>query len=117
MKTQKDKLTFLKILKGNGGNINDACNATSIARRTVYVWMNKEEWFKNSIEDIREISVDNVESALYKSAIEGNTTAQIFFLKTQGKSRGYIERQEITGYEGMPNSVKVEIIDSTTDKD
>ncbi len=79
--------------------------------------MDKEEWFKNSIDDIREISVDNVESALYKSAIEGNTTAQIFYLKTQGKNRGYVERQEITGYEGMPNSVKVEITDRTQDKD
>lgn len=117
MKTKKDKENFLKVLKGNGGNINDACNVTSIGRRTVYVWMDKEEWFKNSIDDIREISVDNVESALYKSAIEGNTTAQIFYLKTQGKNRGYVERQEITGYEGMPNSVKVEIIDRTQDKD
>lgn len=112
MKTKKDKLTFLKILKGNGGNINDACSVTNVARRTVYLWIEKEEWFKHNIEDIREISVDNVESALYKNAIEGNTTAQIFYLKTQGKKRGYIERQEITGVDGEPTSFEVTIIES-----
>ena len=95
MKTEKDKKTFLKILKGNGGNINDACNATNVSRRTIYVWMEKEQWFKDSIDDIREIGVDNVESALYKNAIEGNTTAQIFYLKTQGKKRGYVEKSEL----------------------
>tara|TARA_R100000742_G_C4273906_1_gene93658 strand:+ start:384 stop:731 length:348 start_codon:yes stop_codon:yes gene_type:complete len=95
MKTEKDKKTFLKILKGNGGNINDACNATNIARRTIYVWIEKEKWFKESIEDIRETSVDNVESALYKNAIEGNTSAQIFYLKCKGKSRGYVEKSEL----------------------
>tara|TARA_R110000824_G_scaffold295738_3_gene484034 strand:- start:57 stop:404 length:348 start_codon:yes stop_codon:yes gene_type:complete len=95
MKTEKDKKTFLKILKGNGGNINDACNTTNVARRTIYVWMEKEKWFKDSIDDIREIGIDNVESALYKNAIEGNTTAQIFYLKTQGKKRGYVEKSEL----------------------
>ena len=95
MKTEKDKKTFLKILKGNGGNINDACNSTNISRRTIYVWIKKEEWFKESVDDIREIGIDNVESALYKNAIEGNTTAQIFYLKTQGKKRGYVERSEL----------------------
>tara|TARA_R110002020_G_scaffold240290_3_gene453051 strand:+ start:8527 stop:8874 length:348 start_codon:yes stop_codon:yes gene_type:complete len=95
MKTQEDKKTFLKILKGNGGNINDACNVTNIARRTIYVWIEKEKWFKESIEDIRETSIDNVESALYKNAIEGNTSAQIFYLKCKGKKRGYVERSEL----------------------
>jgi hypothetical protein len=33
---------------------------------------------------------------------DGNVAATIFFLKTQGKRRGYIERQEVTGAEGAP---------------
>jgi hypothetical protein len=38
--------------------------------------------------------IDNAESKLYAKVVEGDTTALIFFLKTQGRSRGYVEKQE-----------------------
>ena len=38
-------------------------------------------------------------------------------LKTKGKKRGYIERQEITGADGMPTNFQIEIIDKTEDTD
>ncbi len=47
---------------------------------------------------------------LDKGMQEGNMTATIFFLKTQGKSRGYIERQEITGADGK-KLFEVKILD------
>jgi hypothetical protein len=39
---------------------------------------------------------------LFKLIKEGNVAATIFYLKTQGKQRGYIERQEVTGADGAP---------------
>jgi len=48
-----------------------------------------------------------VESKLYSKALAGDTTSMIFFLKTQGKKRGYIERQEITGEDGNELVIKV----------
>jgi hypothetical protein len=39
-----------------------------------------------------------------------NPAAIIFFLKTQGKSRGYVERQEVTGADGK-KLFEVTIID------
>jgi hypothetical protein len=51
--------------------------------------------------------LDNAETALYDDALNGNTTALIFFLKTQGKSRGYTERQELTGADGDVITIRV----------
>ena len=42
-----------------------------------------------------ERSVDITELQLIKQINEGNTTAMIFYLKTKGKQRGYIERHEL----------------------
>jgi hypothetical protein len=49
--------------------------------------------------------VDVAESKLMAKIDAGDTTAIIFFLKTQGKGRGYVERQEVTGAEG--NAIEV----------
>ena len=43
---------------------------------------------------VPESSVDLAESKLIEAIKDGNLTAIIFFLKTQGKSRGYSERSE-----------------------
>ena len=48
---------------------------------------------------------------------ENSTSATIFYLKTKGKGRGYIERQEITGADGMPTNFQIDIIDKTEDTD
>ena len=37
---------------------------------------------------------------MWDLVLAGNLGAIIFFLKTQGKERGYTERQEITGADG-----------------
>lgn len=95
--TKKDKDTYLIALKQNGGNVSDACKSTNIKRRAVYNWIEKEEWFKEAVFEIREVGIDNVETALYKNCMEGNVTAQIFFLKCKAKDRGYIDRVVLDG--------------------
>ena len=39
--------------------------------------------------------VDMSEGALFKQIQEGNPAAIFFHLKTMGKKRGYVERQEV----------------------
>ena len=59
----------------------------------------------------REKMIDNVESKLYQKALEGEGWAVCFFLKTQGKRRGYIERQEHTGEDGREIVFRVKYAD------
>lgn len=94
------------------GNISLVARSFGVSRTTIYKHLNKHPELKVYLADEREKMIDNVESVLYNQALDGNITAVIFFLKTQGKNRGYIERQEITGKDGEPQKVEVEYINS-----
>jgi len=84
------------------GNVTLVAKSFDVSRTTVYTLFEKHPELKVCLQDEREKMIDNVESALYNQALDGNTTAMIFFLKTQGKGRGYIERSELTGKDGDP---------------
>ena len=96
------KSVFLKKYEATLGNVSASCAEADIVRTTFYEWMKKDEKFKEQIEALNEKQIDFVESSLFKQIRDGNTTATVFFLKTKGKNRGYIERQEITGKDGQP---------------
>lgn len=76
----------------------------SIARSTLYLWIygdkkaeppiEPDEELVQAVLDAREDALDYVESKLFKNIKKGEKTSIIFYLKTQGKERGYVERQE-----------------------
>ena len=84
------KELFLKALGSNLGHITDACKSANIHRRTYYSWIEKDKDFKQSCDDVQESFLDLAESKLLEKIKEGDNTCIIFFLKTKGKSRGYI---------------------------
>ena len=55
-----------------------------------------DESFADKVKDIENVALDFAESQLHQQIKTGNSTATIFFLKTKGKKRGYVERQEIS---------------------
>ncbi len=59
---------------------------------TVYAYANRHPTIQQAWDDIREARHDSVESALAGRIAAGDTTAIIFYLKTQVKQRGYAER-------------------------
>lgn len=105
------KNNIVDVFRKKGCNISATCSALNISRQTYYNWLKNDEELKREIEDSTEAVLDNVESKLLSAINDGNMTAIIFYLKTKGKKRGYIERQEITGAEGE-KLFEVKIIDT-----
>ena len=85
------------------GVVTTACKTVGISRQTHYNWLQDPD-YAAAIEDVSEVAVDFAESHLHKLIKEGNPAATIFFLKTKGKNRGYVERQEIAVAEKKPLS-------------
>lgn len=92
--TKKDRDCFIEALKLGKGIIEEACKATGVPRRTYYNWLEVHKDFAEQVADVKEIAIDFVEGKLFKQIEDDNITGIIFFLKTIGKKRGYVERQE-----------------------
>ena len=94
-KKQQIKKQLVVALEQSLGVVTTACKKVGIDRTTFYRYYNEDKNFKNEVDDIQEVAIDFVESQLFKQIKDGNTTATIFFLKTKGRKRGYIEKQQV----------------------
>lgn len=90
-----NKKAMIDALEKSLGIVTTACKAVGIARETHYRWMREDEEYSESVKSIEDIALDFAESQLHKQIRDGEVSSTIFFLKTKGKRRGYIERQEI----------------------
>jgi hypothetical protein len=88
------------------GNISAVARSYGRTRGAILYHVKKYPTVQAALEEERETLLDDAESILWKQIIDGNTTALIFFLKTQGKKRGYVERQEQSGPDGGPITVQ-----------
>ena len=109
-KLDTQKRATLEALEKSLGVVTTACKSIGLARSTFYEWL-KEDSFKQAVNEIQEVAIDFAESQLHKQIADGNTSATIFYLKTKGKKRGFVERQEISAPDGK--EFTVEIIDRT----
>lgn len=109
--TEHNKKNVLEALEKAFGVVTVACKAASVGRTQFYQWCKDDEEFKKQVDDIQNIALDMAESQLHKQILGGNTSATIFYLKTKGKNRGYVERTEHTGFEGS-KLFEVEIVDN-----
>lgn len=82
------------------GNVAAVARAFGVTRQSVSEYINRRPALAALLADAREEMVDNAESALGRAVVSGEAWAVCFTLKTQGKGRGYVERQEITGKDG-----------------
>ena len=92
---QIKKETILKALENSLGVVTVACKQADIPRSTYYKWLKEDEEFAQAVKEIENIALDFAESQLHTQMKDGSTSATIFYLKTKGKKRGYVERSEL----------------------
>ncbi len=111
MSTNSDilKKQMISALEASLGIISTACKSVGISRSTHYKWLEEDQNYVTACEEIGESAIDFVEGKLlqriegvFTESAEGEVyktppsdTAIIFYLKTKGKKRGYIEKTEI----------------------
>lgn len=103
-KTEHSKKATLKALEQALGVVTQACRIANVSRTQYYQWLKDDPKFKAEVEDISEIAVDFAESQLHQQIKAGSTGATIFYLKTKGKNRGYVETTEVAVSERKPLS-------------
>lgn len=97
------KKQMIEALHHSNGVVTTAIQSVKIHRSTFYNWMKDDEAFKQEVDDIRESALDFVESKMFERIENGSDTMIIFFLKTQGKKRGYIERTQLDVHNTAPD--------------
>lgn len=105
-KIKQTKKALIESLGRHKGIVSKACVEVGVDRGTFYQYWNNDDEFREKAADAQEIALDHVEGKLHE-LIDGvtmwdaergiyttapNVTATIFYLKTKGKKRGYIER-------------------------
>jgi len=112
-KTEHNKKALIKALTKTRGIVTTACLMCEVGRTAYYEYYKDDSDFKKEVDSLSELALDFAESKLMEK-MEGVTmgknksdgelivysvppsdTALIFYLKTKGKKRGYIERSEI----------------------
>lgn len=86
--------TIVKIYEKKGCNITATCTALGIARKTFYEWREKKKKLAEGLEAAEEAIIDFAESKLVEHINNDDVQALIFFLRTKGKKRGYVEKTE-----------------------
>lgn len=82
---EPDKLILLEGWSRDGLTKEQIAHNIGISRTTLYEWEQKEPNIMNTLKKGREVVDFEVENALLKNALEGNVTAQIFWLKNRKK--------------------------------
>lgn len=83
------------LIQTHMGNVSAIARALGVRRSTVYARIAESPDLRGLIEDEREKLLDIAESVLANKVMAGDNDMLKFFLRTQGKKRGYSERSEV----------------------
>ncbi len=98
-KPHKLKITAEQVqeqLSRFNGNLTAVAAFLKVNRQTVYARIQENEWLEDALHEEREKNLDELEAEIYSQAKNGNITALIFTLKTQGRARGWEENRKVS---------------------
>lgn len=93
--TDQTKKELLEAMVKSLGVVTKACEIAGYHRSTYYEHYNTDPDFAEACDECQDIALDFAESQLHKRISQGGDAAIIFYLKTKGRKRGYIERTEM----------------------
>jgi hypothetical protein len=85
---------YARALREARGLVSQAAANLGVSRQAVTQRMSKHPTLQQARDEAREGMIDDAESALYTAIAERESWAVLFYLKTQGRDRGYVERSE-----------------------
>ena len=99
---------IIKALESTHGMIYLAADALNCSPSTIYRRAEKNAHVQDVIDSYRGKLIDKAELKLEQAVMNGEPWAVTLTLKSLGKNRGYVERQEVTGAEG--NDINLHVI-------
>lgn len=116
-KEQSDaiKEDFIKMFDKMGATVYLTCKKIGITTGTYHLWRQNDVEFKRATDEVRETIKDKMEYSLVHDALTKGGTDRIFYMKTQMKDRGYIERVENTGKDGESLAHSFKMTETDTD--
>jgi len=103
------KEDILQALEKSLGVVTTACQKAGVSRATFYRWLKEDKEFSAQVTGIQDVALDFAESKLFEQIQDGSTAATIFYLKTKGKRRGFVERQELE-HTGGDKPVRINLL-------
>jgi len=102
-------------LRERRGHITLAADKLGVKYETLRKRVDRSPTLQAIISEFQTRRVDNAELALDAAVLRGEPWAVALVLKTLGKGRGYVERQEVTGKDGGELVIRVEYADVDID--
>ena len=97
MTTKSDihKKAMIEALEKTLGIVTPACEMVGISRQTHYRWLEEDPEYKANVQSMDDLALDFAETALHEQIKDGTPSSTMFYLKTKGKKRGFVEKQEV----------------------
>lgn len=83
------KKELIELAEEKAGVVKDMADACGVSRKTMHLWIKKDEKLQQAVDDGREILIDLAKSGLKQKLIDGSEKSIIYVLGTLGRKEGF----------------------------